>query len=277
MREPSKYGKFGLALLIIIALLAVFGPILSPYTYAETSLPNKNLPPSWEHWFGTDDLGRDMFVRVCYGARISLTIGVSAALVDMVIGVIWGGVAGYFGGRVDEVLMRIADILFSLPYVLVATLLMVVMEPGMLSMILALSIIGWITMARVVRAHVQQLREQDYVLASQTFGGSAWWIIRNHLIPNSLTPIICTLTLSVPTAIFTEAFLSFLGLGIQAPMASWGTMASEGLPALSYYPWRVLFPIGFITLTMLAFNSLGDELNRRMTHDENPNIDYQRT
>lgn len=259
MRKRLSFGKFGVLLLVVLGLIALLGPIISPYTYAETLLAQKNLPPSWEHWFGTDDLGRDMFVRICYGARISLTIGICAALVDMVIGVVWGGVAGYFGGRVDEVMMRIADILFSLPYVLVVTLLVVVMEPGMVTMILALSIIGWITMARVVRAHVQQLREQDYVLASAGFGASPWWVIRKHLIPNSLTPILCTLTLSIPTAIFTEAFLSFLGLGIQAPMASWGTMASEGLPALPYYPWRVLFPVGFITLTMLAFNSLGDE------------------
>ncbi|MEM1282675.1 MAG: ABC transporter permease [Chlamydiota bacterium] len=276
MRDVLGFGKFGIILLLLIALFAVFVPILSSYNYAEISLTEKNLPPSWEHWFGTDDLGRDMFVRSSYGARISLTIGICAALVDMVIGVIWGGFAGYFGGRLDEVLMRIADILFSLPYVLVATLLMVIMEPGMVTMIVALSLIGWITMARVVRAHILQLREQDYVLASQAFGGSGWWVIRKHLIPNSLTPIICTLTLSVPTAIFTEAFLSFLGLGIQAPMASWGTMASEGLPALAYYPWRVLFPIGCITLTMLAFNSLGDELTKRVQNGQKETIGYSR-
>lgn len=277
MMKRLNVGMFGVLLLILLGAMAVLGPFLSHYSYAETFLTDKNQPPCLEHWFGTDDLGRDLFVRTCYGARISLTIGICAALIDMVIGVIWGGVAGYFGGYVDEALMRMADILFSLPYVLVVTLLMVIMEPGMLTMILALSIIGWITMARVVRAHVLQLREQNYILASQGFGASPWWIIRKHLIPNSLTPIICTLTLSVPTAIFTEAFLSFLGLGIQAPMASWGTMASEGLPALPYYPWRVLFPIGFITLTMLAFNSLGDELNSRIRDGETANINYPRT
>jgi oligopeptide transport system permease protein len=268
-----KFQHLGPALLLFIGMLAVFGPLLSSYSFSETALAMKNRPPSFEHWFGTDDLGRDMFVRVCFGARISLTIGICAALIDMVIGVLWGGIAAYFGGRVDEVMMRITDILFSLPYVLVVTLLLVVMEPGVLTMIIALTFIGWITMARIVRAHVLQLKQQEYVIASQTFGASSWWVIRKHLIPNSLTPIICTLTLTVPTAIFTEAFLSFLGLGIQAPMASWGTMASEGLPALSYYPWRVLFPIGFITLTMLAFNSLGDQLKQRMDHEETAPLD----
>lgn len=261
MNQSYLFKWMGLPLLTFIFLLAIFGPIFSPYSYEATSLADKNLPPSMQHLFGSDDLGRDMFVRVCYGARISLTVGIAAAFIDMFIGVIWGGTAAYFGGRVDEVMMRIVDILFSLPYVLVVTLLVVIMEPGIVTMIIALSIIGWITMARIVRSHILQLREQEYVLASRTFGASAWWVISRHLIPNSLSPIISTLTLTVPSAIFTEAFLSFLGLGIQAPMASWGTMASEGLPALPYYPWRVLFPIGFISLTMLAFNSLGEELN----------------
>ncbi|WP_019122893.1 ABC transporter permease [Brevibacillus massiliensis] len=256
--RSNKIAMISLVFLVIILIGAIFVPMFSGHNYYSTDLVGKNKPPSGEHWFGTDDLGRDVFVRVWYGARISLTVGIAAALIDLVIGVIWGGIAGYFGGRVDEVMMRIADIIFAVPYLLVVILLMVVFQPGVVTIILAMGLTGWINMARIVRGQVLQLKSQEYVLAALSLGADSKRIIFKHLIPNVLGPILVTLSLSVPTAIFSESFLSFLGLGVSAPVASWGTMASDGLPAMRYYPWRLMFPAVFISLTMLAFNLLGD-------------------
>jgi oligopeptide transport system permease protein len=258
--KKNKLALFGFYLLVFLIFMAIAGPIISPYTYFTTDLPNNNLAPSAEHWFGTDDLGRDMFERTWYGARISLFIGIVAALIDLTIGIIWGGIAGYFGRKVDEVMMRICDILYGIPYLLVVIMLMVIMEPGLKTIIIALTVTGWIPMARIVRGQVLQLKEQEYILAARSLGANSGRLLFKHLIPNAMGPIIITMTLTVPTAIFTEAFLSFLGLGVQAPIASWGTMASDGLSALQYYPWRLFFPAFFISLTLFAFNVLGDGL-----------------
>jgi oligopeptide transport system permease protein len=219
-----------------------------------------NQPPSAKHWFGTDELGRDVFARTWYGARISLFIGLAAALIDLFIGVLWGGIAGFRGGKTDEVMMRIADILWAVPYLLLVILLMVILGQGLGTMILAMTITGWINMARIVRGQVLQLKNQEYVLAAQTLGASTSRIMFKHLIPNAMGPILVTLTLTIPSAIFTEAFLSYLGLGVPQPLASWGTMASEGVQALQYYPWRLFFPATFICLTIFAFNVVGDGL-----------------
>jgi oligopeptide transport system permease protein len=255
-----KVALAGLTTLILLAIMATVGPWISNHTYYETHLEQKNLPPSSEHWFGTDDLGRDMFTRVWYGARISLFVGITAAIIDMLLGVVWGGIAAFSGGRTDEVMMRIADILYGIPYLLVVVLLMVVMGSGLIPIIIAMTIIGWINMARIVRGQILQLKEQEFVLAARTLGAGFNRILFRHLIPNCMGPIIITMTLTVPSAIFVEAFLSFLGLGVQAPIASWGTMASEGLPAMKYFPWRLFFPAAFISITMLAFNLVGDGL-----------------
>lgn len=252
--------RIGLTLFALIFLLALLVPLLSPYPYDAIHLAAKNSPPSFAHWFGTDELGRDLFTRTCYGARISLGIGFAAALIDLVIGVFYGGVAAYVGGKCEEVMMRIADILYAFPYLLFVILIMVVIQSGLLSILAAMTVIGWITMARVVRGAVMQIRHQEYVLAAISLGASHFRVIRKHIIPNIAGPIIVTATLTVPSAIFTEAFLSFLGLGVQAPHASLGTMANEGLPALSYFPWRLFFPAGFISLTMLSLNLIGDSL-----------------
>ncbi|MGD8189123.1 ABC transporter permease [Brevibacillus ginsengisoli] len=254
----NKVAMASLIFLIILILCATFVPIFSHNNYFSNDLVGKNKAPSAEHWFGTDDLGRDVFVRVWYGARISLEVGFAAALSDLLLGVLWGGIAGFFGGKVDEIMMRIADILFAIPYLLVVILLMVVMDPGVLTIIIAMSITGWIGMARIVRGQMMQLKAQEFVLAARSLGADSKRIIFKHLIPNALGPIIVTLSLTVPSAIFTESFLSFLGLGVAAPIASWGTMASEGLPAMKYYPWRLMFPAVFISITMLAFNLFGD-------------------
>lgn len=250
----------GLSALIVLLFFAIVGPWLSPYTYYETHLPLKNQPPSAEFWFGTDELGRDLFTRIWWGARISLFVGISASAIDLLIGVLYGAIAGLSGGKIEELMMRIADILYSIPYLLVVILLMVVIGSGVGTIILALTLTGWISMARIVRGQVLQLKELDFIRAAHALGASSSRILLRHLIPNAMGPIIVTVTLTIPTAIFAEAFLSFLGLGVQAPVASWGTMANDGLSALRYYPWRLFFPAGFICLTMLSFNLLGDSL-----------------
>lgn len=256
--KKNKLAVFGLVLLILLIAMAFVGPLLTPYNYYENDLTKTNLPPSAEHYFGTDELGRDMFERIWYGAKISLFIGIAAAFIDLVIGVIWGGIAGYKGGKTDEVMMRIADVLYGIPYLLLVILLMVVLGQGIWTMILAMSITGWINMARMVRGQVLSLKSQEYILASRTLGASVSRIMGKHLIPNAMGPILVTLTLTVPNAIFTEAFLSYLGLGLTPPLASWGTMANDGIGAMQYYPWRLFFPAMFICLTIFAFNVIGD-------------------
>ncbi|NGQ94395.1 ABC transporter permease [Brevibacillus sp. SYP-B805] len=257
----NKLAMLGLLVILLVSLMAVFGSAISPYNHTDQSLLESNQPPSAKHWFGTDELGRDVFARIWYGAKISLFIGLMAALIDLFIGVIYGGVAGYLGGNVDNVMMRIVDILYGIPYLLMVILLMVVMGPGLLTIIAALSATGWLGMARTVRGQVMQLKASEYVLAARTLGGRMPYIIRKHLLPNTLGIIIVHVTFSVPSAIFAEAFLSFIGLGVQPPLASWGVMANDALPTiLSGHWWRLFFPAFFISLTMLAFNVLGDGL-----------------
>lgn len=255
--KSALIGSFFLTFLIIMALI---GPYLNSYTYFETHLELKNNPPSKMFWFGSDELGRDIFTRIWWGARISLSIGIIAALIDVIIGVIWGSLAAYFRGIVDEIMMRICDILYSIPYLLIVILLLVIMGPGFLTIIIALTVTGWINMARIIRSQTLQILECDFIQAAHSIGASKKRIIFRHLIPNTFGTIITTMTLTIPVAIFTETFLSFLGLGIQAPVASWGVMVNDSLSALRYYPWRLTFPAIMITLTMLSFNLFGDGL-----------------
>lgn len=258
--KKNKLAVFGVTVIILLAIMAFIGGPISGHSYDETDLINANQSPSGEHWFGTDNLGRDVFARTWYGAKISLFIGLMASLIDLIIGVIWGSVSGFFGGKLDEYMMRIADILYGVPYLLVVILLMVVMPPGLWTMIIAMTITGWINMARIVRGQVMQLRSEEYVLASKSLGASNSRLLFRHLVPNTIGPILVTLTLTIPTAIFTEAFLSYLGLGVPAPRASWGTMASDALSSFQYYPYQIFFPAFFICLTILAFNVIGDGL-----------------
>lgn len=258
--KQNKAAMFGLIALAILLFMAIIGPFISHYTYYETQLALKNESPSATFWFGTDELGRDLFTRCWWGARISLFVGITASLVDLVVGVLFGAIAGLLGGKTEEWMMRFADVLYTIPYLLVVILLMVVIGSGIMTIILALTITGWINMARIVRSQILQIKQQDYVRAAFALGASRRRVLLRHLIPNAMGPIIVTLTLTIPSAIFAEAFLSFLGLGVQAPIASWGTMANDGLPALRYYPWRLFFPAAFISLTMLSFNLLGDGL-----------------
>jgi dipeptide transport system permease protein len=257
----NKLAMAGLFFLSVLTFMAIFGPIISPYSVRETVLVNQNLPPSSEHWFGTDELGRDVFARTWYGARISLFVGVVAALIDFIIGVVYGGIAGYKGGRTDHFMMRIVEVLYGLPYLLVVILISVVMGPGLFTIIFALTVTGWVGMARIVRGQVLQIKNYEFVLASKSFGTKTSRIIKKNLLPNTMGPIIVQMTLTVPAAIFAEAFLSFLGLGIQPPYASWGSMANDGLSTiLSGHWWRLFFPAFFISLTMFSFNVLGDGL-----------------
>lgn len=258
--RSNRVAMTGLVFLLLIILMAIIGPVLTPYDYYSNNLEKTNLPPSAEHWFGTDDLGRDMFARTWMGARISLTVGFSAAAINLVIGVIYGGIMGYIGGRLDEVMNKISEILYSIPDLLVAILLVVVFEPSLGTIILALCVTGWINMSWIVRGQMMQLKNQEYALASRSLGSSGMRILFRHLLPNAMGPIIVTLTLAVPAAIFSEAVLSFLGLGVQSPAASWGTMINDALKAMIIHPWRLAFPALFISLMMLCFNLFGDGL-----------------
>jgi len=270
--KQNKVAWMGLMILSFLICLAIIGPYLRPYPYYETHLELKNQPPNAQFWFGTDDLGRDLFTRTCIGARISLFVGISAAFIDLVIGVLWGGIAALVGGRTDHVMMRIADIIYAIPYLLIVIMLTVVLGSGLIPILMALTVIGWIGMARIVRGQLLQLKQATFIEAAIALGSGYRRIFFRHLLPNAMGPIIVTMTLTIPTAIFAEAFLSFLGLGIQAPMASWGSMANDGLPALRYYPWRLFFPAFFISITMLAFNLVGDGLRDAL----DPNLKQSR-
>lgn len=258
--KKNKMALLGLIIIICLIVVAIFGPIFSSHTYDEQNLMMTNSSPSWEHWFGTDNLGRDIFIRVLYGARISLAIGIVASLLNLFIGVIYGGISGFCGGKIDRIMMNIVDILYSVPTLLYVILLMVILKPGLINIFIALGIGYWLQMARIVRGQILSMKEQEFILAARTIGVSKKRILFRHLLPNAMGAIIVTMTLAIPDAIFTEAFLSFIGLGVSAPMASWGVLASEGVNNLRAYPFQLFFPAVAISVTMLAFNFLGDGL-----------------
>ena len=258
--RKDPLAMIGLFVLLAITVAAILGPMLSQYTYDGQDIARQNQGSSAEHWFGTDKFGRDIFVRAMYGARISLTIGVAAAAINLVIGVIYGGISGYFGGKVDMIMLRIVDILIGVPGLLYIILLMMFLGNTIESILLAMSLTYWIGTARMVRSQVITLKHQEYVLAARATGSSNMRILFKHLIPNSMGPIIVTVTFLVPSAIFTEAFLSFLGIGIQVPMASWGTLVNDAIPTIFTQPYQMLFPAIAISITMFALNFIGDGL-----------------
>lgn len=260
--KSNKLSMIGLLLIGIIVLMALIGPYMVPYGYENQVLSDQNQGISNEHWFGTDDLGRDIFVRCWYGGRTSLLIGVIAALADLIIGIIYGGISGYKGGKTDQIMMRIVDVLYALPYLLVVILIMVLMDTqGIITIIVALVATGWVSMARIVRGQILQVKEMEYVLAAKTLGANTKRLLLKHLVPNSSGPIIVNLTLTVPSAIFAEAFLSFIGLGVAPPKTSWGSMINDGVAVmLSGYWWRLVFPAILISVAMFAFNVFGDGL-----------------
>lgn len=254
--------KISAGFLILLAFLSLIIPTFWLHHYYETNLLMKNTPPCLKYLFGSDDLGRDIFVRIWIGARISLFIGVIAALIDVCIGVVYGAISALIGNKTDERMMRICDIFYSIPRMLVIILFTTLLDKGITTIILAMSVTGWIPMARILRAEILQIKNENFITHAKMIGASNLRILFKYLLRNSLPTIITTLTLTIPAAIFTEAFLSFLGLGVQAPVASLGTMAADGLSALSYYPWRLFFPATLICLTMLLFNTLGDSINK---------------
>lgn len=258
--RKDKGAMLGLGFILLLLTVAIIGPMLSSFSYEDQNFLQANLGPSAEHWFGTDSLGRDLFIRVLYGARISLAIGIVASLINLVIGVIYGGISGYVGGRTDRIMMNIVDVLYSVPTLLYVILLMVVFKPGLMNIFIAFGISYWLQMARIVRGEVLKLKEQEFVLASRSMGANGSRIILKHLIPNAVGAIIVSLSMSIPDAIFTEAFLSFIGLGVSAPMASWGVLASDGVNTIRVFPFQLFFPAMAISLTMLAFNFLSDGL-----------------
>ena len=258
--KHDKLALSGLIVIVMILILAVFGPMLSPYEYDAMDFMIINEPPNSSHWFGTDIFGRDIFVRVLYGARISLSVGFMASIISLFIGVIYGGISGFAGGRTDNIMMRIVDVIYSVPMMIYVILLMVVVGPGLKSIFITLGITYWAPMARIVRAEIMRLKNEEFILAARVIGASPKRILLRHLIPNAMGSVLVTLTFSIPGAIFTEAFLSFVGLGVSAPMASWGVLSNDAVNTLSMYPWQLFFPAAAISITILAFNFLGDGL-----------------
>jgi len=250
----------GLSIFALLALFAIVVPALSPYRYDEVHLALKNVSPSSGHLLGTDDLGRDQLSRVAEGLRLSLAIGLLAAFLDLCIGLSWGAISGFCGGMVDSIMMRTADFIYSVPYLLSVLLVAAIVGPGLASILIAMCFVGWIQMARLVRTQVLATRRLDFVLAARALGVSPMRIVIRHILPNIAGPTLAMLLLTIPHAIFTEAFLSFLGIGIQPPAASLGSMTADALSAMRYYPWRLLAPAVTISATILAFNLIGDGL-----------------
>jgi len=250
----------GLVFLIVLALLCLFAPLLTPYGYEEQNIALGASGPSLQHWLGTDTFGRDLLSRILYGGRVSLAVGLVATAVSLIIGVTYGAIAGYVGGRVDAVMMRFVDIVYALPFMIFVVLLMVVFGRNLILLFLAIGAVEWLTMARIVRGQVQTLRQQEFVEAAIAMGLSNWTIIRKHLIPNSLGPVIVYTTLTIPSVMLFEAFLSFLGLGIQPPQSSWGVLISYGVETMEEYPWLLIFPGLLLSITLFALNFLGDGL-----------------
>ena len=262
--KKNKLAITGLVFLTVMVLLAVFVPMLSPYTYDEMDVARVNALPSASHLLGTDKFGRDIFVRLMSGARISLSVGFAAAIMNLVIGTVYGGICGYIGGKTDMILMRIVDIIYSVPTLLYVILIMLFFGSNIFSVLIAIGISSWVEMARLVRGQILSLKEQEYAQAAFVIGASRARIMFKHLIVNCLGSVIVETTLMVPAAIFTEAFLAFVGIGISLPQASWGTMANEARSLLQTQPLQMLWPVLAICLTILSLNFIGDGLGEAL-------------
>lgn len=258
--KKNKLALLSFAVLLLMVLLALLTPWIAPYSYEEQNLALGASPPSAAHWLGTDVFGRDQLTRILYGSRISLMVGFVATSVALVIGVLWGTVAGYVGGRLDAFMMRFVDILYALPFTIFIILLTVVFGRSLLLLFLAIGAVEWLTMARIVRGQVLSLKHQEFIEAAVAMGFSRWRIMLRHLAPNVLGPIIIYTTLTIPSVILLESFLSFLGLGIQPPQSSWGSLISYGVETMEEYPWLLVFPALSLSLTLFALNFLGDGL-----------------
>ena len=256
----NKFSLFGLIYITFIVVLALITPLIAPYDYALQDLDLGPSGPSWEHWLGTDTLGRDLLTRMMYGSRISLMVGFLATTVALLIGVVWGTVAGFSGGKVDTVMMRIVDVLYGIPFIIFVILLMVIFGRNLILLFMAIGAVEWLTMARIVRSQVMSLSKQEFVMAAEAMGVSKVGIIFNHLIPNAIGPVIVYATLTVPQIMLLEAFLSFLGLGVQAPLRSWGVLIRDGAITMEEYWWLLIFPSIAFSLTLFSLNFIGDGL-----------------
>lgn len=258
--KRHRLAMASLVFILVLGVIALLAPWVTRFSYFEQNAEHALQFPNAVYWFGTDSLGRDLFSRLLYGARISLSVGIFTAIFSLVIGVIYGSIAGYVGGKVDTVMMRFADVLNALPSLLVTVLLMLVVGRGPLGIFLALGIVGWVGEARLVRGQVMQAKEMLYVEAARSLGMRSSRILFQHILPNILGPVIVSLTFGIPQNILSESFLSFVGLGLEPPFASWGTLANEGWRAYRTYPYLIFFPGVALFLTILAFNFLGDGL-----------------
>lgn len=259
--KENKLALLALVILVILVFMVIFGPAISGYEFEALDKTARNAFPSSTHWFGTDKMGRDLFARVWQGGRVSMMIGLIGACVTSVVGCLYGGASAYFGGIVDDVMMRIVEIIISIPYLIVVILLSVVLQSkSLFTLIFAMTITGWCGTARLVRGQMLQLKSQEYVLAAQTLGVSPWKIITRHMLPNTLSVVLVSITFDIPGYIFSEAFLSFIGLGVQSPNTSWGALAANAQAQFTFYPYQLFFPSIMIALTMLSFTLLGDGL-----------------
>ncbi|HEX4027479.1 MAG TPA: ABC transporter permease subunit [Rhizomicrobium sp.] len=266
----NRAALASMAILALIALLALLAPLLSPFAYDEVNYDIIACAPNWwpleaacrapGHIFGTDAVGRDLFVRVLFGARVSLAVGLVATLVSLVIGVLYGAVAGYAGGRLDGLMMRVVDVLYSLPFIFFVIILMVMFDRNFILLFVAIGAVEWLTMARIVRGQTLSIKQKEFIEAARAAGVGPFGIIIRHVIPNVVGPVMVYVTLTVPGVILTESFLSFLGLGIQEPLTSWGVLISDGADQMETAPWMLLFPALFMAVTLFCFNFIGDGL-----------------
>jgi len=258
--QKNRLAVLGGGVLVVLALACLLGPVFSAYSYEEQNLANGFAPPGAVHWLGTDQLGRDLLVRLCYGGRISLGVGLCATFVALTIGVVYGAVAGYVGGRTDAVMMRLVDIIYALPFTIFVILLMVFFGRNIVLLFVAIGAVEWLTMARIVRGQVMALKKMEFIEAARSLGYGNRRIIFRHMLPNILGPVIVYTTLTIPSVMLLEAFLSFLGLGVQPPMSSWGTLIKDGAEKMEEYWWLLIFPGTIFSLTLFSLNFLGDGL-----------------
>ncbi len=259
--KGNKVALIAMFILLILTIMVIIGPEISGYKFESVDKAARNQAPSSSHWFGTDKLGRDLFARVWVGGRVSIIIGIAGALISSVIGCIYGGIAAYFGGKIDNIMMRIVEILISIPYLIVVILMSIIFNSKSLAtLILAMTITGWCGMARLVRAQMLQIKNEEYIHAAKAMGVSPWKIVVKYMIPNTISVVIVSITFSIPGYIFSEAFLSYIGLGIQPPGTSWGALASSAQAQFTHYPYQLFFPALMIALTMLSFTLMGDGL-----------------
>lgn len=256
----NRMARIGGGLFIGIALLCLIGPFFVPHSHETTQLAYGAQAPSWTHWFGTDELGRDILVRTLIGGRISIGVGFAATVVALLIGVVYGMIAGYNGGRIEATMMRFVDTLYALPFTIMVILLTVLLGRSILLIFLAIGAVEWLTIARIVRGQTKALRKQTFIDAAIVGGVPTRRILGRHILPNLLSPIIVFTTLTIPAVILLESVISFLGLGVQPPMSSWGMLINEGAVKLDIYPWMLIFPALFFSLTIFAFNFVGDGL-----------------